>query len=318
MAPFVHHSSLPPFLQPSTTPWRARCTTAPRGRPTPGETSRGVVAVKRGPAPCVTTFLAASPARPLACCMVRPHACALAPFVEASRTHARPSPPPPPPHPLCLAPFGRRGSGHLRPLPGTDLSAAMHDYALEWTADGAGRPLRMRWLVDGVQFHEQALNTSWSAGAASPYTQGGCRWWQVLVVPPWVPLVAGSGGAAAAAAAVAALRCHCQRRDCYIGGTASLTCPPHRAPPPPPTHTPTHTPFVGHTCRWAALGPALPPGPQPGGRRRLLPDFPVRGLEHARPVGRHVSGVGAAAHGGRARQGLGVAAAAGVSPLRQG
>ncbi|PSC75318.1 Glucan endo-1,3-beta-glucosidase A1 [Micractinium conductrix] len=69
-----------------------------------------------------------------------------------------------------------RGSGHLRPLPGTDLSAAMHDYALEWSADGAGRPLRMRWLVDGVQFHEQALNTSWSAGAASPYTQDGQPW----------------------------------------------------------------------------------------------------------------------------------------------
>jgi hypothetical protein len=58
-----------------------------------------------------------------------------------------------------------------------DLSAALHDYALEWTADPAtGRPKAMKWMVDGVTFHEANLDVSWVTSAASPYTEKGQPW----------------------------------------------------------------------------------------------------------------------------------------------
>ena len=68
-----------------------------------------------------------------------------------------------------------RGSGR-KSFP-FDFSAGFHDFALEWTSSpSTGRPQRMRWLVDGAVFYEQALNVSWRLSAASPYTQDGQPW----------------------------------------------------------------------------------------------------------------------------------------------
>lgn len=38
-----------------------------------------------------------------------------------------------------------QGSG--RTAIGKDLTAGMHDFALEWTSDAQGRPVKMVWLV---------------------------------------------------------------------------------------------------------------------------------------------------------------------------
>lgn len=68
------------------------------------------------------------------------------------------------------------GTG-CKTIRGIDYSEAMHDYALEWTADlTTGRPKLMRWLVDGVEHHRQDLNRSWKSCENCPYTQDGQPW----------------------------------------------------------------------------------------------------------------------------------------------
>ena len=69
------------------------------------------------------------------------------------------------------------GSGRVRPFPGLDYSATFHDFALEWTSNlTTGRPLLMRWLVDGTEFYRRRLDVSLKTHDASPYTQDGQPW----------------------------------------------------------------------------------------------------------------------------------------------